>query len=129
MGLGNMLGDLMLMGWKIMNPYERFVSDFINLWVNVRDDRFLERSKQFQTWYEYTQNIWAGGTFRRWKSSSRRTCIEGTLRVLKRQVDLGVISCRWPCWRVRRTTSPGAPALQHELVHTDAPGACLPDRG
>ncbi|HOS96511.1 MAG TPA: alpha/beta fold hydrolase [Deltaproteobacteria bacterium] len=94
MGMGNMLGDLMLMGWKIMNPYERFVSDFINLWVNVRDDRFLERSKQFQTWYEYTQNI-SG----RWylqavdKLFKKNMLIEGTLKVLKRQVDLGVISC------------------------------------
>lgn len=94
MGFGNMLGDMMLMGWKIMNPYERFVSDFINLWVNVRDDRYLERSKQFQTWYEYTQNI-SG----RWylqavdKLFKKNHLIQGKLKVLGKYVDLHTITC------------------------------------
>lgn len=94
MGFGTMMGDLMLMGWKIMNPYERFVSDFINLWVNVRDERYLERSKQFQTWYEYTQSL-SG----RWylqavdRLFKKNMLVKGTLRVLKRTVDLGVITC------------------------------------
>ncbi|PKN05959.1 MAG: esterase, partial [Deltaproteobacteria bacterium HGW-Deltaproteobacteria-7] len=94
MGLGNMLGDMMLMGWKIMNPYERFVSDFINLWVNVRDDKYLERSKQFQTWYEFTQNI-SG----RWylqavdKLFKKNHLIQGKLKVLGKYVDLHNIAC------------------------------------
>jgi poly(3-hydroxyalkanoate) synthetase len=94
MGFGNMLGDMMLMGWKIMNPYERFVSDFINLWVNVRDDKYLERSKQFQTWYEFTQNI-SGKWYLQAvdKLFKKNMLIGGTLRVLKKKVDLGVISC------------------------------------
>jgi hypothetical protein len=75
MGFGNMLGDMMLMGWKIMNPYERFVSDFINLWVNVRDENYRERSKQFQTWYEYTQKFPAAGISRQWTSCSRKTIL------------------------------------------------------
>lgn len=94
MGFGNMMGDMMLMGWKIMNPYERFVSDFINLWVNVRDDNFRERSKQFQTWYEYTQNI-SG----RWylqavdKLFKKNHLIQGKLKVLGKYVDLHNIAC------------------------------------
>ncbi|HPI92662.1 MAG TPA: alpha/beta fold hydrolase [Deltaproteobacteria bacterium] len=94
MGFGNMMGDLMLMGWKVMNPYERFVSDFINLWVNVRDDKYLERSKQFQTWYEYTQNI-SGKWYLQAvdKLFKKNMLIDGKLRVLKRMVDLGTITC------------------------------------
>jgi len=94
MGFGNMMGDMMLMGWKIMNPYERFVSDFINLWVNVRDDSFRERSKQFQTWYEYTQNI-SG----RWylqavdKLFKKNHLIQGKLKILGKYVDLHNIAC------------------------------------
>lgn len=94
MGFGTMMGEIMLLGWKIMNPYERFVSDFINLWVNVRDDRYRERSRQFQSWYEYTQNL-SG----RWylqavdKLFKKNMLVKGTLRVLKRNVDLGAISC------------------------------------
>jgi poly(3-hydroxyalkanoate) synthetase len=85
---------MMLMGWKIMNPYERFVSDFINLWVNVRDDKYLERSKQFQTWYEFTQNI-SGKWYLQAvdKLFKKNMLIGGTLKVLKKKVDLGVISC------------------------------------
>lgn len=94
MGFGNMMGDLMLMGWKVMNPYERFVSDFINLWVNVRDDKYLERSKQFQTWYEYTQNI-SGKWYLQAvdKLFKKNLLIDRKLRVLKRMVDLGTIAC------------------------------------
>ena len=94
MGFGNMLGDMMLMGWKVMNPYERFVSDFINLWVNVRDEKYLERSKQFQTWYEYTQNI-SG----RWylqavdKLFKKNLLIQGKLKILGKYVDLRTITC------------------------------------
>lgn len=94
MGCGNMLGDFMLMGWKIMNPYDRFVGDFINLWVNVGDDSFHSRSKHFQTWYEYTQDI-AGYWYLQAvdKLFKQNQLIKGALEVLGHPVDLKVITC------------------------------------
>ena len=94
LGSGNMLGDFMLTGWKIMNPYDRFLGDFINLWVNVGDESFRKRSKHFQTWYEYTQDI-SG----RWylqavdKLFKKNLLIKGKLKILGHPVDLHIISC------------------------------------
>ena len=107
MGIGTMLGDMMLMGWKIMNPYERFVSDFINLWVNVRDAKSLERSKKFQTWYEYTQNI-SG----RWylqaveKLFKKNLLIQGKLKILGKYVDRAPSRVPSPCLQGKRTILP-----------------------
>jgi len=93
-GMGNMSGDLMLMGWKLMNPYDRFVGDLVNLWVNVRDERYLERTRKFQEWYEHTQDI-SG----RWYLEAvealfkENRLIKGRLKVLGEYVDLSRITC------------------------------------
>jgi poly(3-hydroxyalkanoate) synthetase len=94
LGMGTMPGDFMLTGWKLLNPYERFVRDFVNVWVNVRDTASLERTKRFQTWYEYTQNI-SG----KWyleaveKLFMKNLLIKGELEVLGRTIRLQTISC------------------------------------
>ncbi|HRT44406.1 MAG TPA: alpha/beta fold hydrolase [Desulfomonilia bacterium] len=93
-GGGNMSGDLMLMGWKMMNAYDRFVRDYLNLWIHVRDENYLKRTKTFSRWYEYTQDI-SG----RWyleaveKLFMQNRLIKGTLEVLCEYVDLQNISC------------------------------------
>lgn len=94
MGCGNMSGDCMLMGWKVMNAYDRFVSDFVNLWVNVRDINACNRIKHFQTWYEYTQDI-SGQWYLQAveKLFKQNLLIKGELEVLGKKVDLSVISC------------------------------------
>ncbi|HPW68829.1 MAG: alpha/beta fold hydrolase [Deltaproteobacteria bacterium] len=91
---GNMSGDLMLMGWKMMNSYDRFVRDYLNLWINVQDESYLERTRKFSRWYEYAQDI-SG----RWyldvveKLFKQNRLIRGTLEVLCEYVDLQNISC------------------------------------
>ncbi len=91
---GMMPGDLMLMGWKLMNPYDRFVRDYLNIWLHVRDDAYLARTRKFQEWYEYTQDI-SG----RWYLEAveelfkENGLIRGRLKVLGELVDLGAISC------------------------------------
>jgi poly(3-hydroxyalkanoate) synthetase len=93
-GGGNMSGDLMLMGWKMMNAYDRFFRDYLNLWINVRDENYLKRTRKFSRWYEYTQDI-SG----RWyleaveKLFKQNRLIKGTLEVLCEYVDLQNISC------------------------------------
>jgi poly(3-hydroxybutyrate) depolymerase len=93
-GGGNMSGDMMLLGWKMLNPYDRFIKDYLNLWVNVRDAGYLHRTKKFQEWYEYTQDI-SG----KWyieavdKLFVRNSLVKGELIVLGEPVDLGNIAC------------------------------------
>jgi poly(3-hydroxybutyrate) depolymerase len=94
LGMGIMPGDFMLTGWKLLNPYERFVRDFVNVWVNVRDTASLERTKRFQNWYEYTQNIsgiWYLEAVE--KLFMRNLLIKGELEVLGRTIRLQTISC------------------------------------
>ncbi len=91
---GNMSGDVMLMGWKFMNSYDRFVRDYLNLWVNVRDDGFLERTKRFRLWYEYTQDISGKWYLEAVKDLfTENKMIMGTLKVLGEYVDLKKITC------------------------------------
>lgn len=93
-GGGFLRGDVMLSGWKMTSPYERFVQDYVNLWDSIQDDKKLERSKKFRTWYEYTQNI-SG----KWYLQAvhdlfkKNKLIAGKLRILHRNVDLGKIRC------------------------------------
>jgi poly(3-hydroxyalkanoate) synthetase len=93
-GCGNISGDVMLMGWKMMNAYDRFVKDYLNLWTNVRDGKYRERTRTFSRWYEYTQDI-SG----RWYLQAveqlfkQNRLVRGTLEVLCEYVDLQNISC------------------------------------
>ncbi|MBN2299534.1 MAG: alpha/beta fold hydrolase [Deltaproteobacteria bacterium] len=93
-GSGNMSGDLMLMGWKMMNPYDRFVGDFVNIWLNVRDERYLERTRKFQEWYEHTQDISGQWYLEAVEALFKENkLIKGRLKVLGEVVDLGRITC------------------------------------
>lgn len=93
-GGGFLRGDVMLSGWKLTSPYERFVQDYLNLWASIGDDNKLERSMKFRIWYEYTQNIsgtWYLQVVR--QLFKKNMLIKGTLRVLHRNVDLSRITC------------------------------------
>jgi len=93
LGMGTMPGDFMLTGWKILNPYERFVRDFVNVWVNTGDPTSLERTKKFQSWYEYTQDI-SGSWYLEAvdKLFMRNLLIKGELEVLGKPIRLQTIS-------------------------------------
>ena len=93
-GGGFLRGDVMLSGWKLTSPYERYVEDYVNLWESIRDDNKLERARKFRTWYEYTQNI-SGKWYLQavYELFKKNKLIKGSLRVLHRNVDLGKISC------------------------------------
>ncbi|MBU1171944.1 MAG: alpha/beta fold hydrolase [Proteobacteria bacterium] len=93
-GGGFLRGDVMLSGWKLTSPYERYVQDYVNLWESIQDDKKLERSKKFRTWYEYTQNIsgtWYLQAVR--ELFKKNKLITGKLRILHRNVNLARISC------------------------------------
>jgi poly(3-hydroxyalkanoate) synthetase len=93
-GGGFLRGDVMLRGWKLTSPYERFVQDYLDLWRNIENDRLLERSRKFRIWYEYTQHI-SGQWYLQAveKLFKKNKLVKGSLRVLHRNVDLGKITC------------------------------------
>ncbi|HNY65939.1 MAG TPA: alpha/beta fold hydrolase [Deltaproteobacteria bacterium] len=93
-GCGNMSGDLMLSGWKLMNSYDRFVGDYLNLWINVRDESYHERSKRFMGWYDYTQDLPGTWYLQVVKDLFKdNKLIKRELKVFGRYVDLGNITC------------------------------------
>jgi len=93
-GGGNMSGDLMLMGWKFMNAYDRYVGDYLNLWVNVRNDAYHERTQRFMGWYDYAQDIPGGWYLQVVKDLFKdNKLIKGEFEVFGKPVDLGSITC------------------------------------
>lgn len=93
-GGGFLRGDVMLSGWKLTSPYERYVKDYINIWENIGNDDKSLRSRKFRVWYEYTQNI-SGKWYIQAISElfKKNRLIKGELRVLHRAVDLSNITC------------------------------------
>jgi poly(3-hydroxyalkanoate) synthetase len=57
MNNGIMSGAMMLLNWKLMHPFERFVQDFTDIWDERDNQKKLAKIHKFRTWYEYTQDI------------------------------------------------------------------------
>lgn len=51
-GDGRMLGQYMLAGWKNMHPEAQYVGKFIDLYEHIEDKCYIERTEQFERWYE-----------------------------------------------------------------------------
>ena len=51
-GGGRMLGQFMLAGWKDMHPGEQYLGNFIDLYAHIEDRSYVERTEQFERWYE-----------------------------------------------------------------------------
>ena len=80
LGEGRMLGQYMLAGWKDMHPGEQYLGKFIDLYEHIEDRNYVERTEQFERWYEnpidlpgayylqairqlFKQNLFAKGEF------------------------------------------------------------------
>jgi poly(3-hydroxyalkanoate) synthetase len=92
MGGGRMRGELMLFGWKMMNPIDR-LQDYVNLWCAIGTDKFSKIQK-FREWYEYTQDI-AGVWYLEAvdKIFRRNDLWEGRLELFGKTVCLENITC------------------------------------
>jgi len=51
-GGGRMLGQYMLAGWKNMHPGAQYVGKFVDLYEHIEDKCYIERTEQFERWYE-----------------------------------------------------------------------------
>lgn len=91
---GIMPGQVMLTGWKMTNPIDRYFTDYVDIWIAINDDKKLEKIKRFRTWYEHAQNL--AGT---WYLQAIRhlfldnKLIKKELEILDKVVDLGAITC------------------------------------
>ncbi|HQG32482.1 MAG TPA: alpha/beta fold hydrolase [Deltaproteobacteria bacterium] len=123
-GGGNMLGDYMLMGWKLMNPYDRFVGDYVNLWLNVGNRSYIERAKRFSRWYEYTQDISGRWYLEVVKDLFKENkLIKGELEVLGTRVDLKAITCPLALLAGERDDITLIPQVHNIADHASTPKA------
>jgi polyhydroxyalkanoate depolymerase len=52
MGGGLMRGEVMLRGWKGMNPVEHYIAEDIELYEHIDDPVYLKKKETFESWYE-----------------------------------------------------------------------------
>jgi poly(3-hydroxyalkanoate) synthetase len=52
LGGGLMRGELMLRGWKGMNPAEHYIAEHIELYEHIDDPVYLKKKETFESWYE-----------------------------------------------------------------------------
>jgi poly(3-hydroxybutyrate) depolymerase len=123
-GGGNMSGDYMLMGWKLMNSYDRFVGDYVNLWLNVGDENYIERTKRFSRWYEYTQDISGRWYLEAVKDLFKENkLVKGELKVLDTFVDLKAITCPLALLAGERDDITLIPQVHNIADHVSTPKA------
>lgn len=93
LGQGNMPGCFIVQGFMLMNPYDRFVGDDVNLWKNITDAEFIDRHRRFAQWYYYTQAV-PGTMYINIvkKLFKENRLIRGELEILGQKVDLGQIT-------------------------------------
>lgn len=91
---GNMPGELMLQGFKWMNPVERFVKEYEDLFEKIDNKDYLERRHKFNNWYEWPQHI-PGKFFLQTaeKLFQKNLLIKRELEILGQQVELSRIAC------------------------------------
>lgn len=91
---GNMPGTMMRLGFMMLDPYGRFVSDFLQLYINVDNPKFISRYHRFRQWFYNIQPI-PGKYYREIIKElfTLNKLIKGELVILGEKVDLSNIEC------------------------------------
>ncbi|MDI6737206.1 MAG: alpha/beta fold hydrolase [Nanoarchaeota archaeon] len=93
-GNGVLDGKFMVMGFKMMNPEDRFFNDYRDLFEHIDDENFMKRARKFRAWYEYTQNLPGKFYLQVVKELFKENkLIKGKLEILGRKVNMKNISC------------------------------------
>jgi len=94
MGGGTMPGEYMKLGFKMLNPVDRFILDYSDLYSNINDGEYTERYRKFRNWYEYTQNLPGRMYLQIVKELFKENrLINGGLKILGKGVNLHNIRC------------------------------------
>jgi polyhydroxyalkanoate depolymerase len=96
LGGGVHLGDMQLTGFRLMNPYDRYVGDYVELWNAIydEDEKAIARWRRNHIWYDNPQSI--GGA---WylevvdKLFKQNLLVKKQLEVSGQIVDLSEITC------------------------------------
>ncbi len=89
-------GEFQLMGFKGLNPYDRYVGDYTDLWNAIceGDENGIKKWHRFKEWYDQPQNlpgVWYLEAVD--KLFKKNLLITGELEILGRKVDLGNFKC------------------------------------
>lgn len=95
-GGGIQKGEYQLLGFKALNPYDRYVGDYLELWNAVCEgsEAKIEKWRRFKSWYDQPIDL-AG----KWyleaveKLFKQNLLITGELEILGRKVNLANIKC------------------------------------
>jgi poly(3-hydroxybutyrate) depolymerase len=95
-GGGIQKGEFQLYGFKSMNPYERYVGDYVDLWTAVceGDENKIQKWHRFKDWYDQPIDLpgaWYLEAVE--KLFKKNLLITGELEVLGQKVNLGNITC------------------------------------
>jgi len=96
MNNGVQSGKNQLIGFKNMNPVERWLGDYMDLWIHILEgnNNGVKRWKRFKEWYEYTLDFDG-----KWYLEAvdalfkKNKLVKGELNVLGEQVNLSRIYC------------------------------------
>ncbi|MGO9311734.1 MAG: alpha/beta fold hydrolase [Syntrophobacteraceae bacterium] len=91
---GTYPGQMQLLGFKLLNPLERFWGDYLKLFSAYGDFGFVARNHLFSNWYEYVQDL-PGRWFMQIVEGLfyKNGLCKNKLTVLGRQVNLSKIAC------------------------------------
>jgi len=94
LGGGVMKGDFISSGFKMMNFMERFYIDYLQLYNNIDDEKYVERYRKFKNWYESPLNL-SGEWYLQVVEElfKQNKLIRGKLEVLGERVNLKNITC------------------------------------
>lgn len=92
-GNGNMPGEYMLAGFKLLDPYGKFVRDPTELFIHIDDPVFRQRHRTFNNWYDHPQDIPGAFFLQAVDLFKENRLIKGKLEVLGTRVDLKQITC------------------------------------
>ena len=93
---GLMPGAMMLLGWKLMNPVDRFMGDYVDIWTDVLlgNTKKLAKVKKFRTWYEFTQDLSGVWYLQACEELFlKNQLVRGNFKVHGEFVDLSKITC------------------------------------
>ncbi|MBU0993143.1 MAG: alpha/beta fold hydrolase [Proteobacteria bacterium] len=85
-GGGILPGKTLLAGWKLTNAYDRYIGDYLAMFNNIVDDERIKKTRQFRTWYEYTQDI-SG----KWYIQAVKKLFKGNYLIKKKLAVMGEI--------------------------------------
>ncbi|RJQ75440.1 MAG: alpha/beta fold hydrolase [Desulfobacteraceae bacterium] len=126
-GGGCMPGAFIVTGFKMMNAFDRFVGDDVNLYKNINDPKYIERYRRFNKWYQFTQPL--GGRMYlevvKYLFKENRL-VKGLLEIMGRRVDLSRIY--HPLFLVAGTKDDITPPAQLFAIRKHASSLLIEER-